>query len=232
MRLPERIGVVWGVAGGLCAFLLLRWFVVVLGGAMGLGLSGSHVLLKLLLGGLVLVVAGMRKGGLGEMGWGRPRGWVWGVVVIGCGFLGVCASVGLLGFEGGGVPLMQGLSFLEIVVTVWLLSTVVEELFCRGLMQGWMGGGEKDGGVWLNGGVVGGAVLFGGMHLTLLMDGADGVTVGVILVATTILGWLCGGLRRMSESLWPAVLGHFAFNVGGVVGAVAFMLVMRGGGAG
>src|SRR5262245_15179485 len=74
--------------------------------------------------------------------WGftSPRRWVTSTVVpiVLGGLFGALSSATILFFN---LPPMEGvreLGLLKIVLVVWFGSTIAEEIFVRGLMQGWM----------------------------------------------------------------------------------------------
>ncbi|PPF27609.1 CPBP family intramembrane metalloprotease domain-containing protein [Rathayibacter tritici] len=63
-------------------------------------------------------------------------------------------------------------------------------------------------------------VLWGAWHAPIILLGynfgeANLVGVGLMIVATTLIGVLVGWLRIRSESLWPAVFAHGALNAAG-----------------
>jgi membrane protease YdiL (CAAX protease family) len=116
-------------------------------------------------------------------------------------------------------PTMAGASFIQIVVTVWIVASTCEEVFLRGLIQGFLDPLKVHGvvlrGIRLSLPVVAAAVLFGVMHLMLLTMGTDAYLVGSIVGMATVLGLVAGYYREKTGSLLPAIIIHMLFNVYG-----------------
>lgn len=219
-RLPPLVAIVFA----LVSFFLLRSVTNIIGQSMDFGTSGTHVLLKALLLSATFLVASYHPSGIGLLGVRRPRGQLWIVIVITGLAAGAITTFVMLLARTGGHPLMKQLSLFEVVLTIWLLSSVSEEFYCRGLIQPWIDDGDDR--WWTHPATLASALIFGAMHLTLLSDGADATFVGIIVLATTFLGFLCAVTRRASRSIWTPIATHVAFNVGGVAGAVVAVLVL------
>jgi membrane protease YdiL (CAAX protease family) len=119
-------------------------------------------------------------------------------------------------------PAMGGSSFLQVVIGVWIIASVCEEVLHRGLIQSFLEPLGRCGftvsGVRLSLPVVTAALLFGFMHTMLLTMGADAFFVGCVVASAVVLGLVAGYYREKSGSLLPAVLVHMVFNVyGGVL---------------
>ena len=118
-----------------------------------------------------------------------------------------------------GHPALAGASFLKIVITVWILASICEEVLHRGLIQSFLeplrGYGTAVFGIRLSLPVIVAAVLFGAVHLMLLTTGADGYLVGGIVGCATVLGLVAGYYREKTGSLVPAILVHMVFNAYG-----------------
>ncbi len=116
------------------------------------------------------------------------------------------------GFGPGGLP--------QTVLFVWLLASVCEEVFYRGLLQGFLSPLSTHGvrlrGVYLSLPVALCAVWFGLGHLCLL-GRVPGPMLAAILVSTTTAGFIAGYYRERTGSLLPAVASHMTFNVVGTV---------------
>lgn len=224
MKLPKQVSPAAGVALGLATFFALSLALQTVGPQLKLTASTQHVLLKTAILVLAFIVAGCHPTRLPLLGMRFPKGWLWIPLTIVSGLTGIAGTLLLLAFKGRGLPLLRELGFVEIVLTVWLLSSVAEEFYCRGLFQSWIDDNAES--YWTNKAVWASAVLFGGMHLSLILAGADSATVAVIVPMTTLLGYWCAVARRLSQSLWPPILAHVGFNVGGVVGAVIAIVVL------
>jgi membrane protease YdiL (CAAX protease family) len=130
-----------------------------------------------------------------------------------------------------GHPAAAGLSFLQIVVTVWIVASICEEVFYRGLIQSFLAPlgsyGLKVFGVRLSLPVIVAALLFGFMHMMLLTMGADTYLVGGIVGTAIVVGLTAGYHREKSGSLIPAILIHMLFNAYG--GASEYIQTLVGG---
>lgn len=145
----------------------------------------------------------------------------------GAGFLlGMCTSiVALLTGNTGMSKFLDQYSFPQIVLWIWIISSVSEELFCRGWFQGQLSKWalNKDERTRFCNVVLPSAVLFGGMHLSLFWSGVGLGTSLLIVTATTLLGLLCAEARERSGSILPAFGSHISFNVGGVIGGIVYV---------
>jgi hypothetical protein len=197
----------------------------------------SQAILKVLLAGLALGAAALELLSPRALGFCRPTTGVWGRSIGGGLLLGVVTTLVILlapwiashlgsapqaGSEPKGLrAVLGGYSFGALVVWVWIVSSVSEEVFCRGWFQASTGGiGASSLGALLPS-----ALLFGGLHLLLLGAGVDRMSVAIIVTATTLLGLLAAWVRATSASIYPPIAAHVAFNVGGVIGGVAFAMV-------
>lgn len=138
--------------------------------------------------------------------------------------LGVLSTTVITISPAQGMANLGSFGLLELVLAVWIVSSVAEEFLARGLVYGWI---TPTVGTWagLPVPVVATALMFGAMHLTLLLTPTDRLTVVIVLVSTTLLGVLCGLARHRSGSLWPAIWVHVLFNVGGAIGG-ALMVIL------
>ncbi len=134
----------------------------------------------------------------------------------------------------GGHPASAGSSFLQIVVTVWIIASICEEVFLRGLVQTFLAPLKHVGitlfGLRLSLPVITAAVLFGVMHVMLLTMGADKFLVAGIVISAGVLGLVAGYYRERTASLIPAIMVHMLFNVyGGLAQYVQGLLANRAG---
>jgi membrane protease YdiL (CAAX protease family) len=178
--------------------------------------------------GLLLIVslgfAAAERLSLRDLGFRRATGGPWSKA-IGAGILlGSLATVAVLLSGSTGLrDVLRGFPFWAVFLWIWLLSSFSEEVFCRGWFQSSLERGAVSGAapLWPS------AALFGGMHLTLFLSGTDAVAVITIVIATTLLGWVAAWARRASASLFPAIAGHVAFNVGGMLGGILYTVGFR-----
>ena len=154
----------------------------------------------------------------------------WRVILPGLG-LGMLATALIFVTPAKGMKVLQSFGFLSLVLLVWLLSSISEEIFTRGWFQGSL---ETEAtkpvsllGFSLPRPVLASALLFGGLHLSLLVAGADLWTVGIIVSSTFFLGLCAGQYRHRYRGLGPSILVHVAFNVGGFLGGIAMVLAHK-----
>lgn len=122
---------------------------------------------------------------------------------------------------GGGEHLASKYSFLETVFFVWILASISEEIFVRGLIQGYLMPLKKYGFAlfkkYISLPVVISGLFFGGMHLMLLTTGMDIYMVFAVFVSTCVLGFIAGYYREKTESIIPAIVVHMMFNIAGTL---------------
>jgi membrane protease YdiL (CAAX protease family) len=163
-----------------------------------------------------------------EFGFRRPappRGHfvLWGLA-LGAAGTGVILALGLRGMRKA----LAAYGLPGIVLWIWVISSVVEELFCRGWFQTLAAGGNGDPhGERARAAVPWSAALFGAMHLPLLFGGADRAGAVLIVLSVTALGYVCATARAWTGSLRPAIAAHVMFNVGGFLGGVIHTIAYR-----
>jgi membrane protease YdiL (CAAX protease family) len=187
-----------------------------------------NAIFKAVLAALCLLLMKVDGRGFAEFGFRRPQGVRWSRAVGSGLLLGALATLAILASPAQGMQLMKGASLGQIVLGIWLWSSLTEEIFTRGLLQTWTLASQevkKIGGfsvpVWTA------ALFFGAMHLSLLYSGTDGWTVAILVTAATLLGLLAGRYRERSGSLLPAFVNHLSFNVGGFLGGATWMIASR-----
>jgi len=223
------IGFVWG----LLLFLALAWSL-----KFGLGptWSGSAVVSQVVLKTVLVLVAliGWKLLGrtFGEMGWRRADGWKrsylgWFVLAAVTMMAGSIVMI----FLGVRHPVAAKMSFVQLILTIWLLSSFSEEVYVRGLVQSWVAGRGNTSGLnsAIEPSIVSSALLFAAMHVPLLWS-PIGVKGGLTIVLATLgVGWGCAALRAESRSLWLAIACHVMGNVaalpGGILGVILYRLV-------
>lgn len=128
-------------------------------------------------------------------------------------------------------PPIGGSSFVQTVLTVWLIASICEETLHRGLIQSFLEPLRAHGiavcGIRLSLPVTVAALLFGAMHIMLLTTAAGGVRVGGIVGAATVLGLVAGYYREKTGSILPAILIHMVFNACGSASDYIRELVVR-----
>ena len=113
-------------------------------------------------------------------------------------------------------------SFINLIIGVWILASIAEEVFIRGLIQGFLGPLTRFGfsirGLRISIPVLVSGLFFGLMHLGILSTGANFLSVAIIVIFAFVLGIIAGYYREKSESLIPAMIIHICGNVGGWFG--------------
>ena len=155
-----------------------------------------------------------------EFGFRRPapakgRFKLWGLL-LGAVSTGVILALGLKGMRGH----LAAYGLLGIVLWIWIISSIVEELFCRAWFQTVVGERTPAAVLWS-------AALFGAMHLPLLFADVEIGAVVVILLSVTALGYVCATARARTGSLRPAVAAHVMFNIGGFLAGVVYTIAYR-----
>ena len=119
---------------------------------------------------------------------------------------------------GKGHP-AQEFSFLQVVIGVWIVASIAEEVFTRGLLQSFLaplkGSGIRFPKVFLSVPVIFSATFFSLMHVPLLLMGMDSALGVSILISTWLVGLVAGYYREQSGSLLPAVTAHMLANIFG-----------------
>ena len=148
---------------------------------------------------------------------------LWGLV-LGAASTGVILAFGLRGMRAG----LAAYGLPGMVLWIWVISSIVEELFCRGWFQTLAGAGQSDShGERTRAAVMWSAALFGTMHLSLLFGDLEIATVVVVVLSVTALGYVCAMARARTGSLRPAIAAHVMFNVGAFLAGVIYTIAYR-----
>lgn len=138
-------------------------------------------------------------------------------------FLAGAASTALsLLFRFRGPKFMGEMTFVQVVVMIWIIASIYEELVVRGFIQGSLGflrhRDIKVIGPPLSLPVIISGLFFGLSHLALLSTGAGIAPVILIVLFAIVIGLLAAQSREKTGSLVPAILIHIMANIGGTVG--------------
>jgi membrane protease YdiL (CAAX protease family) len=133
--------------------------------------------------------------------------------------LGIIGTVVESGIGTGGVSPGEGFTFGQQIIFIWIIASICEEVFFRGLIHGFLilylqsgianSHGRLSISIWVA------AVIFGLMHFGLLSTGMNIAAVGNIVFFAIILGLFAGYYREQTGSLIPAIMIHALFNIGG-----------------
>ena len=211
-----------------------------------LDVSPAHRILTtqaLELGLSLVAIAVLGKGKFAEYGFRRPltegnnsgRRLPWLIICLTAPLLGIVASAAIVTLGGNGNPVVRQLTLPQIVLFVWVFSSVIEEIFTRGFLQGHLSdlSGKKVKLLFFHLEVPAliSGLFFACMHLSLPFIGADATTTIIIFLFTLSIGFMAGHFRETSGSLYPAIAVHVLANIGGMIGGIiaAVIRVMMGG---
>jgi len=140
---------------------------------------------------------------------------LWGLV-LGAASTVVILAFGLRGMQSTG----RAYGLAGIVLWIWVISSFVEEIFCRAWFQTLVGESTRAA-------VLGSAALFGTMHLSLFFSDVEIAATVILVLSVTALGYVCATARARTASLRPAIAAHVMFNVGGLLGGVIYAIAYR-----
>ncbi len=168
----------------------------------------------------ILLILVINKGKLKGYGFIWNFSFPFGKVVFISILLGFIPSliIKVAGLSESGFP-ASDFSIPEIIIYIWLWASICEEVFIRGLIQGYLFPLKHIGFNFLNHfislPVMIGAAFFGLMHFMLLTLGISFFAVLNIVIFGIILGIIAGYYREQANSLVPAIMVHMCFNIGG-----------------
>ncbi|MBN1990661.1 MAG: CPBP family intramembrane metalloprotease [Bacteroidales bacterium] len=167
----------------------------------------------------------VNKGNLNGYGFNRAQNIKYPIVtlkVIGITFasmiFGGILFMGILNNTfptGNSTAFPEHRSIPEMILTVWIWSSLCEEVFVRGFFQGFIQQWKHLKFLKLSLPVILSGLAFGAMHLSLLKAGMGMWFVAFIVFNTTIIGLLAAYYREKTDSIIPAFWVHFIANVVG-----------------
>jgi membrane protease YdiL (CAAX protease family) len=176
--------------------------------------SASQVLLKALLIGASLLLIRLEGRTLADCGFVKPAHPNWWKILAPGLLTGALSSFGALAFGFDGMRKLIGTySLWQLLLAVFLWSSLSEEIFCRGWFQ--------------RESIVQSAALFGLMHTSLFFVGVDTPSVLWVVASTTVLGYVCAQVRAEYGSWIPAFVRHAGFNFGGPIGGIVYTIAYR-----
>lgn len=132
--------------------------------------------------------------------------------------LGMLATLVVQVLQLPAMPILKAMSFPQYLLAVWVVSSICEEVFARGLVQGIAGTGKPA--------VYAGAIVFSLIHFSIYLTGGSLYTCLVIMLFTLLLGILAG-MARQRANLTAGILTHIAFNIGGFAGGVIYVVFTK-----
>jgi len=118
--------------------------------------------------------------------------------------------------EGSILP--SSYTVIQIIILIWLLAPISEELIFRGVLQTRFSMKfTKKFNKYLSKSNLIAALLFSSIHLGLLFNGISTSHLVLILIFTFIAGITAGYFREKTGSLLPAIILHSFANIGGSI---------------
>lgn len=167
----------------------------------------------------ILIITGLSKGKISTYGFRKAKDvrlMRIAIISLGIGIIATLAGT-ILRLEGP--AFLEGYSFIQVVVSIWVYASIYEEVVARGLLQSFLGPLTKYGftitGWRISLPVLVSALFFALSHMALLTMGADAYYVIYIVIFAFIVGLMAAYFREKSESLMPAIVIHMLANIGG-----------------
>ena len=171
----------------------------------------------LLISTLILLIIG--KGNLGQYGYKLPVNFKLLQVVILPLALGIISNIVLSSMPSHESFTPKEYSFSHIVIFIWLYASICEEIYTRGLIQGYLeplaGGAITIMKIRLSLPIIIGALHFSLIHLMAFAATLNPLTMVVFLIVAFILGLIAGYQLEKTGSLIPAMIVHMMFNISG-----------------
>lgn len=187
-----------------------------------------------ILGYSILAILLVNNGKLSGFGFNKSIGvkyWSFTLRVIGISVasmvVGGVIFMGLLNHlfpKGNTVGFPEQNSLIQMILTVWIWSSLCEEVLVRGFIQGFIQDFRTfkvlrlSIPVWVSG------LFFGAMHLSLIKAGMGQWFVAFVVFNTTIIGLLAAYYREKTNSLIPAFWVHFIANAVGSIPLIIKLL--------
>jgi membrane protease YdiL (CAAX protease family) len=122
--------------------------------------------------------------------------------------------------------IMGEMSFPQIVVSIWLIASIYEELVVRGFIQGTLDiifHRMSDFRLFrLSFPVIISGMFFGLSHLMLLSVGATAGFVILVVIFALVVGLTAAYYKEKTGSLLPAILIHMIANIAGTASGYIF----------
>jgi membrane protease YdiL (CAAX protease family) len=213
LRLP--LALVMGLAISMVALGLPRILGATGASPSWLGAFVTHSCMWIL---SIVVILLLNRGSLASYGFTKGgfrfggRIFLWAIPTAVLSVMGFIAS-------RAGAPVKPGLGYspLESIIFVWIYATCAEEIFTRGLLQGYLSPLVKYGINLSKRLRLSLPVLFSGLYFGLMHIVAVDRMGPAVIVFTTALGLVAGYYREKTGSLIPAIIIHALFNVGGML---------------
>ena len=129
--------------------------------------------------------------------------------------------------DSNGMGFPNDKTFLQRIVSVWICSSICEEILNRGLLQSLLNTFKKykfcklSYSIWISG------IIFGLMHFSVLKICSSIFFVLFIVFGATVVGILAAYYREKSESLYPAIAVHILANISGSLPMLFFTILSK-----
>jgi membrane protease YdiL (CAAX protease family) len=221
------------IFGRIVVALLLGMIILIVASAIIMSLPDAHRLFEeypwlmgfiphtsmLIISTLILFILG--KGKLGQYGYKLPVNFSFSQIVILPLAVGVIANVILTFMPTAESFAPEGYTFGHIVVFIWLYASICEEIYTRGLIQGYLKPLADHAltvfKIRLSLPVIIAAAFFSLIHLMAFATTLNPFALVVFLIIAFILGLIAGYQLEKTGSLLPAVIVHMMFNISGSV---------------
>jgi membrane protease YdiL (CAAX protease family) len=166
----------------------------------------------------VLIIMLLTKGRMAEYGFTKGSFRLNGKIFLWVIPMAILSVAGFFALRSG-AEVKAGLGFnpLQTIIFVWIYASIAEEIFTRGLLQGYLSPLTRYGINLSKRLRLSLPVLFSGLYFGLMHIVAIDKMGPPVILLTTFLGIVAGYYREKTESLIPAIIIHALFNIGGTL---------------
>jgi membrane protease YdiL (CAAX protease family) len=181
----------------------------------------EQIALKLALIAAAIAAGVASRRSLADLGFRRGEKAPWAMLGFGAVIIGAATSATIIGLHLPPNPMLADFSPLAFLLVIVLLSSISEEVLCRGYLQAELERALRGAAPVLISGL-----FFGAMHLTLARTLVL-PTFLVTLTFVTLLGLLAATARARTHGLVAPIVVHMLGNVGGMIGAILVTVAAR-----
>jgi membrane protease YdiL (CAAX protease family) len=219
------LGIIVLITSSIFAIIVYEIFLESTDSMFGIGFLTHSGMLGLSL----IIMYFLTKGNLSEYRFKKPTHLHLGRIILISFCLGIVVAFARTLISAEGFGTLEDYISIELILEVWLYASIAEEIFTRGLIQGYLnpytGSGIRISSGFISIPVLVGALFFGFMHLATLTLGFDFLTVIATVLSAIFVGILAGYYCEKTGSLIPPILIHMLFNITGSLVGVLFVLL-------
>lgn len=153
----------------------------------------------------------------GDWGLQLPRSFSWPTLVAtSLGVATACAAIMNIVIKDECMEFIKQLSFVQVVLVVFIYAPLCEELFCRGLLFKLVSSGYERVKL-MSAPVLFPAIFFAATHLIVKSQGISWLYVGLIVGYAFVCGLVTGYYRALTASVVPSIVAHSLFNITGYI---------------